>query len=111
MVDSSKKIKFMPSSELEYNVKNIKNSSRLITYIELDGVQNEQIPKICEKANELLIKIREATYDIIFSPFKGNARDGTRRRRLDYDLARSILERAYKETVPTPNTQAQLSVF
>lgn len=105
MLDSSKKIKFMPASELKYNVKNIKNSSRLITYLDLDGVQNEQIPKICEKANELLIKIREATCDVILSPFKGNAKDGTRRRRLDYDLARAILEKAYKETVPMPNLQ------
>lgn len=111
MLDSSKKIKFMPASELKYNAKNIKNSSRLITYIDLDGVQNDQIPKICEKANELLIKIREATYDIIFSPFKGNAKDGTRRRRLDYDLARAILEIAYKETVPMPKTPAQLRML
>ena len=35
------------------------------------------------------------TSDVIFTPFKGNTKFGKRRRRLDFRLARAILEKAY----------------
>jgi hypothetical protein len=52
------------------------------------------VPEVCTAANRILDAHRAATHDLLLSPFKGNARNGVRRRRLDYATARAILERA-----------------
>jgi hypothetical protein len=46
------------------------------------------------KANAALRKIRKDSGDLVLAPFKGNDRSGRRRRRLDYALARRILNEA-----------------
>lgn len=86
-------IKFLPIEELEYDLKNIKVSSRLITVIDIPEIENyDRFIDIC---NEILTEYREIMSDILLSPFKGNRKNGVRRRRLDYKTARAILEEAY----------------
>lgn len=72
----------------------IKTSSRLLTLIHIDVPQKyrQQFVDIC---NKILFETRAKTADIIFSPFKGNMKNGRRRRRLDFFTCRAIIERAY----------------
>ncbi len=74
--------------------KGIKVSSRLLTRIDLDVPCEKRSPFITE-CNKILNDLREATDDIIFSPFKGNMKNGRRRRRLDFKTCRAIIEIAY----------------
>ena len=92
-------ISFMKPEEINYNLEDIKQSSRLITVIEVKA-DNEMIDKIIEYSNKLLFDFRKKTYDILLSPFKDNKKNGERRRRLDYMTARSFLEEAYEFTHP-----------
>jgi hypothetical protein len=89
-----KPIKFMPAGEIDYDVSSIKNSSRAITTIEM-AVSMTAIGKIIEHSNRILCDFRAATQDVLLSPFKGNNKNGKRRRRLDYLTARAILEEAH----------------
>ncbi len=50
---------------------------------------------IIRLSNERLSEFRKNTDDILLSPFKGNKKNGERRRRLDYKTARAIIEDAY----------------
>lgn len=93
MPSIDKKIQFMPLEKLKYNLDNIKVSSRLITVVELKDFDGDYI-KLSDKCNEILQKYREDSKDLNFSPFKGNGKDGKRRRRLDYKTARAIIEMA-----------------
>lgn len=95
MQNIDKKIKFLQTSMLEYSLKNIKESSRLITVIDIEGIPNERIGEYIETCNCRLEDLRFKTQDVILSPFKGNNKEGTRRRRLDYATARAILEDVY----------------
>lgn len=87
------KIKFLTVDDLDYDLKNIKHSSRLITVVEIENV-NVNINELANQCNIILNKYRQETKDVTLSPFKGNAKDGTRRRRLDYKTARAIIEKA-----------------
>ena len=78
--------------------KGIKVSSRLLTLIEIDVPEEKKSPFIWE-CNRILNTVRAETQDIIFSPFKGNMKNGKRRRRLDFLTCRAIIERAYHKTV------------
>ena len=91
-VDPSVRIQFMPADQLGYDRNSIKVSSRLMTYIEIPSVSEEDIPLLTSRANEILEEVRKNSHDVIISGFKGNNRNGKRRRRLDYELARGILE-------------------
>lgn len=91
MPSIDKKIRFMVVDELSYNLKNIKNSSRLITVVDVENLGID-INELANQCNIVLAKYRQDTMDINLSPFKGNAKDGTRRRRLDYKTARAIIE-------------------
>ena len=93
MPSENKKIQFMPIDALCYDLNNIKNSSRLITVVDVEDI-NFDINILARKCNMILKQYREETKDINLSPFKGNAKDGTRRRRLDYKTARAIIEQA-----------------
>lgn len=90
-------ISFMKKGELNYDLRNIKYSSRLITIINIPSV-NGKLNKLIQESNNLLKKYREITNDILLSPFKGNRKDGIRRRRLDYETARAILEMVYNKS-------------
>jgi hypothetical protein len=86
-------IKFMFPSELDYDFSKIKNSSRLITLIKID-LDTKTLKKVIDGSNSILNDYRHDISDLLLSPFKGNRKSGTRRRRLDYQTARSILEEA-----------------
>jgi len=90
--DPKRKIAFMKKEELDYDLSGIKNSSRLITII--DVKLDTDLDSYIEKCNKILNKYREDTDDILLSPFKGNMKNGIRRRRLDYKTARAIMELA-----------------
>lgn len=89
-------ISFLKRSELWYSIDKIKISSRLMTFIEMKDLSDEQIESIIHEANAILKQLRIDTHDIIFSPFKWNNKAKVRRRRLDYRTARAILEEAYR---------------
>jgi len=100
--DDIKVISFDFKENINYDWENkIKVSSRHLTLIDID------IPKKLRKAyinecNRLIQKIRKESSDILLTPFKGNTKSGIRRRRLDFRLARAIMELAY-EIVITNN--------
>ena len=87
------KIQFLEIGQLDYDILKIGNSSRLITIIDLDCGELE-LKQLVQECNRILREYRRKTKDITLSPFKGNAKDGTRRRRLDYKTARCIIEMA-----------------
>lgn len=95
LTTTNHKIEFMNVNKLQYNLQNIKNSSRLITVVDVEKISN--IDTLADKCNKILYDFREKTNSLILSPFKGNAKDGTRRRRLDYRTARAIIEKAIIE--------------
>ena len=90
--DPKRRIAFMQKDQLDYDLKGIKKSSRLITVI--DVKLNTNLESYIELCNKILNKYREDTDDILLSPFKGNMKNGIRRRRLDYKVARAIMEMA-----------------
>lgn len=94
-----KPISFMKPEEIDYDLADIKHSSRLITVIEVKA-DNQAIDKIIEYSNQMLFDFRKKTYDVLLSPFKGNKKNGERRRRLDYMTARAFLEDAYELVYP-----------
>lgn len=96
----SKPIAFMRPDEIDYDLSTIKHSSRLITLIEVN-LETDVIEKMINHSNEILSDFRSRTNDILLSPFKGNKKNGERRRRLDYSTARAILENAYELSSPT----------
>lgn len=100
-----KPISFMKPKEIDYDLSDIKHSSRLITIIEIKA-DNQKIDKIIEYSNQILFDFRKKTYDILLSPFKGNKKNGERRRRLDYMTARAFLEDAFE--LAYPNSKLKL---
>lgn len=87
-------IQFLPRNQIKYSASNVKVSSRLITFLSIPGLDDKLIPDVITKANHILDDFRHRTKDVTLSPFKGNRKDGIRRRRLDYYTARAILEMA-----------------
>ena len=78
--------------------KGIKVSSRLLTLISID-IPEDVRKDFIDECNDILNITREKTDDIIFSPFKGNMKNGRRRRRLDFLTCRAIIEKAYFKVV------------
>jgi hypothetical protein len=97
--DGKSPIAFMPASEFDYSIKKVLVSSRLMTYLDLPELSDGEIYSIIVRANSALKKIREDSSDLVLAPFKGNDRAGRRRRRLDYALARRILNEAFAALV------------
>src|SRR3989338_2706630 len=89
--DPLRPISFMRKEQLDYDLAGIKHSSRLITIISV-SVADSMVDPIIADCNEALRDYRKRTHDILLSPFKGNRKDGVRRRRLDYATARAIME-------------------
>ncbi len=98
----AKPIRFMCREECDYPIDMIKVSSRLVTFIEIPSVDDGHIDQVISNANKILERFRAATGDILLSPFKGNNKEGKRRRRLDYYTARAILERACRASIQEP---------
>ena len=88
----------------------IKVSSRLLSVIEID-IPKKDRQKYIDECNSVLNKLRDETADIILSPFKGNMKNGRRRRRLDFYTARAIMERAYINLYGGDKHAEQLSLF
>lgn len=92
-------LRFDFKENIDYDWENgIKVSSRLLTLINID-VPLDRRQKFIDECNSILNYTREKTDDIIFSPFKGNMKNGRRRRRLDFLTCRAIIEKAYYKTV------------
>ena len=92
--DGKSPIAFMPASEFDYSSSKVVVSSRLMTYLDLPELSDSEISLVIDWANHALAKIRNESGDLVLAPFKGNDRAGLRRRRLDYALARRILNQA-----------------
>jgi len=90
--DPKDRIRFCKPNELGYDLDSIKVSSRAISVLNVKLTYTKiEIDNLIDKANETLEQLRENTHDIVLSPFKNNNKEGRRRRRLDYKLARKIL--------------------
>lgn len=83
-------IRFCDGNEIDPNKINI--SSRSITRISIDC----NINKLIKNLNDALKEFRAETYDIFLTPFKGLRKDLRYRRRLDYALARNIINNVYQ---------------
>ena len=94
-----KPISFMKPEDIDYDLSDIKHSSRLITVIEINA-DDQVIDKMIKYSNQLLFDFRKKTHDVLLSPFKGNKKNGERRRRLDYMTARAFVEDAYEFACP-----------
>ncbi len=94
--DPRRRISFMKREDLNYDMSGIKISSRVITVIDGD-VEDGKLSIFLETCNHILECYREDTDDILLSPFKGNMKNGVRRRRLDYETCRAILEKASRQ--------------
>jgi hypothetical protein len=92
--DGKSPIEFMTAKSFDYPPESVVVSSRLMTYLELPELSDAQVAKLIGKANAILTQIRQVSGDLVLAPFKGNDRNGKRRRRLDYALARRILNLA-----------------
>jgi hypothetical protein len=92
--DGKSPIAFIAAKDFSYPSKSVAVSSRLMTYLELPELSDSEVSKLISKANANLSEIREASGDLVLAPFKGNDQNGKRRRRLDYALARKILNLA-----------------
>jgi hypothetical protein len=75
----------------QINADKIGNTSRSITRISIDY----DIEKLIKNLNEMLNEFRKDTYDVFLTPFKGLRKDLKYRRRLDYALARNVINQAY----------------
>lgn len=95
--DPNAPIRFLPAEDFHYHREKIKVSSRLLTYLSIESLPCELRDKLITVANQKLQSLRTKSHDLILSPFKGNNRDGRRRRRLDYALARWILHEALED--------------
>ena len=84
-------IAFVPGSDIPSS--EIKHSSRLITRI--SGVPRGVDPQaLIVQANALLARYRTQTHDAMLTSFKGLREDGKYRRRLDFAVARNLLDHA-----------------
>ena len=92
--DGSMRIRFCLGDELGYDRRQIKVSSRHLTYIDVD-LEGEELVAVIEEANRQIEAYRAATHDVFLTAFMGNTKAGVRRRRMDYFLARRLFNAAY----------------
>jgi hypothetical protein len=92
--DGKTPIAFVASRDFEYPSDSVAVSSRLMTYLDVPGAREGDLAEVINQANRILLEIRLSSGDLVLAPFKGNDRNGKRRRRLDYGLARRILNQA-----------------
>lgn len=97
--DGKSPIAFMMARDFDYPEESVVVSSRLMTYLEIPALSNQQIQAVLQEANVLLGKVRQESKDLVLAPFKGNDKYGKRRRRLDYALARVLLGQAIEKVL------------
>ncbi|QDF64784.1 Eco57I restriction-modification methylase domain-containing protein [Mycoplasma nasistruthionis] len=98
-IDSSNdnnKIEFNFKDKIKYDWNRLNHTSRHFTLISIE-VSDHLKTKFINKCNEILCQIRTKSADAILTAFMGNTKTGIRRRRLDFKLARAIIETALKE--------------
>lgn len=101
-------IRFDFKENIDYDwEKGIKVSSRLLTLISIDVPKHKRADFIAE-CNRILKDLRTRSHDIVLSPFMGNMKNGVRRRRLDFQTCRAIIEQSYNRTVCATIRQATL---
>jgi hypothetical protein len=88
--EGSNRIKFCLPQDLNYDISKIKVSSRAITLIKVD-IDVDTL--FIDRLNDILEDYRMRTHDVFLAPFKNNTKNGTRRRRLDFDLARKFINK------------------
>lgn len=97
--DDIKYINFDFKDNIKYDWENrIKVSSRHLTLIDID-IPDDLREKFIEECNSIIKDLRCKSSDVLLTPFKGNTKSGKRRRRLDFRLARAIMEMAYANVV------------
>lgn len=95
------RLRFDFKERIDYDwEKGIKVSSRLLTLISL------QLPEasrqgLIDGCNERLEALRRRSHDLVLSPFKGNMQNGVRRRRLDFQTCRALVESTYRALFPS----------
>lgn len=82
-------IRFCCGKEIDSN--KISTSSRSITRIAVGGNVGGNVGGLINDLNAKLTSLRQSTYDIFLTPFKGLRKDGKYRRRLDFQLARQLI--------------------
>lgn len=107
-------IKFDFKDKFTYDWENnIKASSRHYTLVDID-IANNKKQDFVNKCNDLLNLIRIKSADTVLTPFMGNTNKGVRRRRLDFKLARAIMERVYNSIINNTEItldKAQVNIF
>lgn len=97
--DPADMLRFDFKDNIDYDwEKGIKVSSRLLTLVTVD-VPFEKRKRFIVSCDDILRQVRRDSHDIVLSPFKGNMKNGVRRRRLDFQTCRAIIEKAYSQTV------------
>jgi hypothetical protein len=96
--DGATPIAFVAARDFDYPRDSVVVSSRLMTYLEMPELTDFEVSNVIDKANSILGQVRINSGDLVLAPFKGNDRKGKRRRRLDYALARGILNLARMQT-------------
>lgn len=86
-------ISFVLPENANYDFSKLNPKTRFITLIEIDN-KNIPIEDIISKSNEILNEFRINTHDLLLSAFQENNHLGIRRRRINYEIARAILEEA-----------------
>jgi len=92
--DGKSPIAFIAAKDFGYPSESVVVSSRLMTYLEMPELTDIEVSNVIARANSILGQIRIDSGDLVLAPFKGNDRNGKRRRRLDYAMARRILNKA-----------------
>ena len=100
-IANKKPIQFCSIDKLPFDKNTVSKESRMNTIISIPAIYNDLVPNIIDFSNYILNDIiRKQTYDLVLSPFKCNNTNGIRRRRLDYNLAKSIIATAIYELTP-----------
>jgi hypothetical protein len=92
--DPGDRIRFCRPEELDYDLSDIKESSRAITVLSVPFVFYYRMLNILNLQFEFY---RVSVRDLMLAPFKNNNKLGERRRRLDYALARQLINKTVED--------------
>ena len=101
--DGSMRICFCLGDDLGYERDRIKVSSRHMTYIDV-VLEGEALRRTIAEANRRIEAYRRTTHDVFLTAFMGNTKNGVRRRRMDYFLARRIFNAAFLQVRDASNS-------
>ena len=65
------------------------------------------LTSVIEESNRRIEAYRKATHDVFLTAFMGNTKNGLRRRRLDYHLARRIFNAAFLSVSAAETSSAE----